>query len=1084
MPLNLVAKAAIAVALQGAQMALTMSRKIEGQRLDDLKFTQGDYNAPLGLIWGTRRIQGNIFWAEELTEVRRRRKTKGGKFNDYTYFGTWAVAVAGHEIDAVTRIWADTHLIYDATGAGPLMPFGFGDARPGTSGSDYITVYTGSETQDADPRMKATVEAQFGVGSCPAYRGTAYVMFKDIPLEKFGNRIPQMSIEVASGATLVRPYEAFATIAPQPSRLWGFTFSPDYTRIIWGYQDYEIWDVPSRTRLISGTFAEDVALQETFGIYADGSMLVMGDITPLSGPQYLYLANADGTGLNPIASFSASNQRQEGVRVIKDGNGEEHWLTVPWSSNKRFYVNGVEYRMLDLTGVDWKPVSYFADTAGNVWACGRVTSSGVTTAYFYRLITVSSPHPTYFAVTGLATLTSALGDVAACEDPVTGNFVLAWDNGVSGRLYQIDPSTGSVVITANMTLDVYNTNKQFANLPPGSSTIWVNSTLTAYEVRLSDLSVVRTVTPTDWNARDADGLIYDPLSNALITAPQFQKEIAWRYLDRFGGDGVTLGSILGDLAAACGVAEYDFDALDQPIAGWSAVRGSASQMIEPLLDVYDSDIAPVDFAIVGTRRTGVSGGTLSTAWMVPDGERYAVKVRQGTELPRSLTVAFADLEAEQQPNNVRSDRPVSATAARGEETIDMGTLALAPDTARGLADRHFGRLWNSSRTADLALTRQQLALTPGDVRRLDLDGEAWNARLESMTIRADGTIATEWVYDAPDLAAIPDTLGAGADGHAPSSIAFPVPTQAFVLDIPLIADADESSLPVAYAAAAPFGSGAWGGAVIYRDSSPGGDGAFDEDFASFAATAAASWGRTTNALGTAAPTVWDRGNVLNVKMQYGTLASATEDAIDANPRLNLLLVGGELVQFATASLQGDGSYNLSNFKRGRRGTEFAVASHAAGEAVLVMAGAEAEQYEIAEVGTSSRFQAVTFGRGDGFIQTVAFSGASKKPYSPANVRAEKKSNDDWVLSWDRRTRIGAGWGFVDVPLGETSESYELVLGNGSTTVTKTAASASYTFTAADQTTAFGAPVAAGALTFAIYQMSATVGRGFPATGTA
>jgi hypothetical protein len=126
MPLNFVAKAAITIAMTAANMALTASRKIEGPRLDDVKSTGADYGTPLYMLWGMRRLEVPIFWAEDLREVKRRRKTKGGKFNEYTYYGTWAVAVAGHEIAAIRRIWFDTHLVYDLSGAGPVTPFDFG----------------------------------------------------------------------------------------------------------------------------------------------------------------------------------------------------------------------------------------------------------------------------------------------------------------------------------------------------------------------------------------------------------------------------------------------------------------------------------------------------------------------------------------------------------------------------------------------------------------------------------------------------------------------------------------------------------------------------------------------------------------------------------------------------------------------------------------------------------------------------------------------------------------------------------------------------------------------------------------------
>jgi Gene Transfer Agent (GTA)-like protein len=40
-----------------------------------------------------------------------------------------------------------------------------------------------------------------GVDLAPAYRGTAYVMFEELPLEQFGNRVPQLSFEVFRSLT-------------------------------------------------------------------------------------------------------------------------------------------------------------------------------------------------------------------------------------------------------------------------------------------------------------------------------------------------------------------------------------------------------------------------------------------------------------------------------------------------------------------------------------------------------------------------------------------------------------------------------------------------------------------------------------------------------------------------------------------------------------------------------------------------------------------------------------------------------------------------------------------------------------------
>ena len=56
-----------------------------------------------------------------------------------------------------------------------------------------MRIYKGAEDQVPDP----VIEATEGAGMAPAYRGTAYVVFEDLELEAFGNRVPQFSFEVS-----------------------------------------------------------------------------------------------------------------------------------------------------------------------------------------------------------------------------------------------------------------------------------------------------------------------------------------------------------------------------------------------------------------------------------------------------------------------------------------------------------------------------------------------------------------------------------------------------------------------------------------------------------------------------------------------------------------------------------------------------------------------------------------------------------------------------------------------------------------------------------------------------------------------
>jgi len=52
--------------------------------------------------------------------------------------------------------------------------------------------YPGNEVQGPDP----FISAKMGAANTPAYRGTAYVVFEELNLSAFGNRLPQISFEV------------------------------------------------------------------------------------------------------------------------------------------------------------------------------------------------------------------------------------------------------------------------------------------------------------------------------------------------------------------------------------------------------------------------------------------------------------------------------------------------------------------------------------------------------------------------------------------------------------------------------------------------------------------------------------------------------------------------------------------------------------------------------------------------------------------------------------------------------------------------------------------------------------------------
>ena len=166
-----------------------------GPRLSDLSVQTSTYGNGIPLLYGTVRVAGNVIWSTKLIEhvnttITEVEGGKGGSnptttLTTYTYTVSFAVSLCHNEIVGIKRIWADDKLWFDFT-----------DPPAGTSFA--YELYTGTEDQLPSP----TIEADKGAGNVPAFRGQAYIVFKDLSLTKFGNRVPNFHFEVVGSGSL------------------------------------------------------------------------------------------------------------------------------------------------------------------------------------------------------------------------------------------------------------------------------------------------------------------------------------------------------------------------------------------------------------------------------------------------------------------------------------------------------------------------------------------------------------------------------------------------------------------------------------------------------------------------------------------------------------------------------------------------------------------------------------------------------------------------------------------------------------------------------------------------------------------
>lgn len=156
----------------------------EGPRLKELAASSSSYGQPIARLFGATRAGGTILWATDLVESSE--TASGGKgqpkVTQYSYSVSLAVALSSRAITGVGRIWADGNLLRGAAG----------DLKTG----GILRIHLGHADQARDPLLAAALGER-----CPAHRGLAYVVFEDLQLGDFGNRIPALSFEVfADGA--------------------------------------------------------------------------------------------------------------------------------------------------------------------------------------------------------------------------------------------------------------------------------------------------------------------------------------------------------------------------------------------------------------------------------------------------------------------------------------------------------------------------------------------------------------------------------------------------------------------------------------------------------------------------------------------------------------------------------------------------------------------------------------------------------------------------------------------------------------------------------------------------------------------
>jgi hypothetical protein len=543
---------------------------------------------------------------------------------------------------------------------------------------------------------------------------------------------------------------------------------------------------------------------------------------------------------------------------------------------------------------------------------------------------------------------------------------------------------------------------------------------------------------------------------------------------RFGA--APLDALIAAILTDAGIDAFDSASLRESVDGYLIDRPMPPRAaIEPLALAYAFDAAEVAGTLTFRPRGGEPVAEIAEDALVLPEDRAAVRLvrAQETELPREVSIAFTDSGTDYRRAAVTSRRLVggAARASHGDLAVVTNDTAAERRANIWLQD-----LWAGRESADFALPPSRLALASGDIVGLTVSGRRHVVELRAVTdaqARAvKGQSIDPGVFDMPLVA--PRRLAS----PSPAPIG---PAQALMLDLPTLT-ADEPPVLLRLAIFAH----PWPGPVaIWRSF----DGLTYERIA--VALAPAIVGETLDDLAAGPTSRWDWASRARVQLYGGALAAASEAQVlnGANAAAVQRPDGAwEVLQFSNAELVGERTYQLSNFLRGQMGSEGAMAGPLAAGAPFVLL----DRYVVPiargldMLGRTMQLRIVAADRGYDDPAAVALAvtpqATALKPLAPVHLNAQRTTGGV-NLSWIRRKRgpMPVSWD-VSVPLGEDSEAYELDVLSGTSVVrTLHTTTPNVLYAASDETADFGGPQSS--LSVRAYQLSAAIGRGFPAAAT-
>lgn len=510
------------------------------------------------------------------------------------------------------------------------------------------------------------------------------------------------------------------------------------------------------------------------------------------------------------------------------------------------------------------------------------------------------------------------------------------------------------------------------------------------------------------------------------------------------------------------------NALEQVFLAYDVVARGATDDIIKFLDRGDED------------RIDVVAGDLVKR-QDRDGRPFEITDPSDIRFPKEVSVQYQDTTRDNQIGS-QSSRRINATTSN-TQSLDLA-MTLTPSEARGIADRRLYSQWAERQQVKFQLPPSMLEVQESDIIVVTYKSIRYHIRVVNIRQGANFVLQVEGVIEskAPGLA----TPGSPSqvvvappadDSSIPPNTVYDPPTvDAIFLDLPALTYNEALQPGYRYGHAKTTGDQFL--SVTYYQSQDE-NGTYIDILVS---PVEMIFGTADTVLaGGVDHHFWDEVSTVDVTLKFGTLTSKTESEVLAGE--NLALLGEEIIAFKTATLIGASQYRLSGLLRGRRDTDDKMSTHAINEAFALLSDEGGLRYQALGFNDlqSKRFYKVApLGQTDADVSAIEFTpvGKSLEPFKVADFQGVREANDDWTLTWIRRSRAPfRELSLVTPPVLESREYYEIDIMNGPTVVNTYTVEDTTTFvyTSAQQTADFGSPQSS--ITVRIYEMSDTLGRG-------